>query len=60
VREHEGVATFIPTSRADLLCPLLECGFRVSHLVNLMVKGTYAPPQGAMLPVWPVDVGGGI
>jgi len=57
VRDHESVATFIPTSRAELLRPLFECGFRVSHLLNLMVKGDYEPWRGAMLPVLPVDVG---
>jgi GNAT superfamily N-acetyltransferase len=55
VGSRESVALFAPTSRVDLIQPLLEVGFRISHLVNLMVRGPFTPFDGAVLPVLPVD-----
>ncbi len=55
--DHEAVAAFIPASRSDLLRSLLESGFRVSHLVNVMVRGDFRPFSQATLPVLPPDVG---
>jgi GNAT superfamily N-acetyltransferase len=55
VRDRESVAVFAPASRSDLVRPLLDVGFRVSHLVNLMVRGAFRPFAGAYLPVLPVD-----
>lgn len=55
VSDREAVALFAPASRADLVGPLLDVGFRVSHLVNLMVRGAFTPFEGSYLPVLPVD-----
>jgi hypothetical protein len=55
VREREAVAVFAPASDVALIPPLLDVGFRVSHLVNLMVRGSFVPWKGSCLPVLPVD-----
>ncbi len=55
VHPHDAVAVFAPTSHSELIRSLLGIGFRVSHLVNLMVRGDYRPPVGACLPVLPID-----
>jgi len=55
VREREAVAVFAPASDTALVPPLLDVGFRVSHLVNLMVRGEFTPWTGSCLPVLPVD-----
>jgi GNAT superfamily N-acetyltransferase len=55
VRDREAVAVFAPASRVDILGPLFDVGFRVSHLVNLMVRGAYSPSPLPHLPILPVD-----
>lgn len=55
VRDRDVVAVFAPASRSELVRPLLDVGFRVSHLVNVMVRGEFQPFRGAYLPVLPVD-----
>lgn len=54
-REHDAVAVFAPTTDASLLTPLMDVGFRVSHLVNVMVRGTYEPGRPVRLPILPID-----
>jgi predicted N-acetyltransferase YhbS len=58
VRHGEPVAAFVPASRGDLVTTLLDVGFRVSHLVNFMVRGRFEGFRGACLPILPVDTPG--